>query len=103
MFPKPALLVLMLIREKATWPNPKEHALDSGLSGSVHGALEETADATELRLGPDGLWRRGGGELKPHVASSLSTSTSHLHLSFLKKCLDFFDTCHLQADTPVSS
>lgn len=34
-------------------------------SGSLHGALEETADAAQLCLGPDRLWRGGGGELKP--------------------------------------
>lgn len=35
-------------------------------SGPFHGALEEATDATELCLGPDWLWRRGGGESKPH-------------------------------------
>lgn len=32
-------------------------------SGSLHGALEETADATELCLGPHRLRRGGGGEI----------------------------------------
>lgn len=40
-------------------------------SGPFHGALEETTDASELRLGPDRLWRGGGGELKPPFKISL--------------------------------
>lgn len=36
-------------------------------SGSLHGALEEKTDAPQLHLGPDRLWRGGGGELKPKM------------------------------------
>lgn len=36
-------------------------------SGSLYGALEETTDATQLYLGPDRIWRGGGGEATPQI------------------------------------
>lgn len=40
-------------------------------SGPLHGALEETADASKLHLGPDWLWRRGRGESDPQIMMTL--------------------------------
>ncbi len=38
-------------------------------SRSLHGALEETTDAAQLRLGPDRLRRGGGGEITPKITA----------------------------------
>lgn len=58
--------------DRCSWCNcPKMPSAVCLRSGSLHGALEETADASQLHLGPDWLWRRGRGESDPQIMMTL--------------------------------